>query len=495
MYQRIKNHPTVRELFAAQLVAEGLLTAADAEQMSEKYLDRVREAHQRVKQSLASVNTETEPVTSGVGNQAVDESVRTAVNADTLTTLNEQLIRVPEGFSMNPKLRKQLDRRPAALAGGGIDWSTAEALALGSLLLQGRPVRMTGQDTERGTFSQRHLVFHDAENGSTWTPMLHLVGASATFELHNSPLSEYAALGFEYGYSAATPDTLVIWEAQFGDFVNNAQGVVDQFISSGNAKWGQTSRLTLLLPHGYEGMGPEHSSSRLERFLQLSAHGNMRVVYPSTPAQYFHLLRMQALSERARPLIALTPKSLLRQPAAAATLEELSGGQFQRVLDDPTIQDDRERIHTLLLCTGKIYWDMALHPLRAEVNDLAIARVEQLDPVPIEEILELIHRYPRLEQVLWVQEEPSNMGAWPHLARPIGKRRPYEIRWDYVGRPRRASPSEGFNGAHLLEQERVVTTALSMSREGQERALRPRGDAGAAAEPAQPLAQKGSARA
>ncbi|MFN2451859.1 MAG: multifunctional oxoglutarate decarboxylase/oxoglutarate dehydrogenase thiamine pyrophosphate-binding subunit/dihydrolipoyllysine-residue succinyltransferase subunit, partial [Candidatus Dormibacteria bacterium] len=493
MYQKIKNHPTVRELFAAQLIGEGLLTSAEAEEMSEKYIERVREAHQRVKQTLASVNTETEPVTTSSSNQTVDEQVRTAVNADTLSTLNEQLIRVPEGFTMSPKLRKQLDRRPAALTGGAIDWSTAEALAFGSLLLQGRPIRMTGQDTERGTFSQRHLVFHDADNGSEWTPMLHLVGASATFELHNSPLSEYAALGFEYGYSAATPETLVIWEAQFGDFVNNAQGVVDQFISSGNAKWGQTSRLTLLLPHGYEGMGPEHSSSRLERFLQLSAHGNMRVVYPSTPAQYFHLLRMQALSERARPLIALTPKSLLRQQAAAATLEDLSTGHFQRVLDDPSTQEERERIHTLLLCTGKIYWDMALHPLRAEVNDLAIARIEQLDPLPIEDVLELIHGYPRLEQVLWVQEEPSNMGAWPHLARPIGKRRPYEIRWDYVGRPRRASPSEGFNGAHLLEQERVVTTALTMSREGQERALRGSDGAGATPEPA--LAQKGPARA
>ncbi|GAC1337181.1 MAG: multifunctional oxoglutarate decarboxylase/oxoglutarate dehydrogenase thiamine pyrophosphate-binding subunit/dihydrolipoyllysine-residue succinyltransferase subunit [Candidatus Dormibacteria bacterium] len=495
MYQRIKNHPTVRELFASQLVAEGLLTADEAEQLSEKYIERVREAHQRVKQSLASVNTEIDPVSGGVGGHTVDEPVRTTVNAETLTTLNEQLIRVPDGFTMNAKLRKQLDRRPAALTSGSIDWGTAEALAFGSLLLQGRPIRMTGQDTERGTFSHRHLVFHDAENGAQWTPMLHVVGASATFELHNSPLSEYSALGFEYGYSAATPDTLVIWEAQFGDFVNNAQGVVDQFISSGNAKWGQTSRLTLLLPHGYEGMGPEHSSSRLERFLQLSAHGNMRVVYPSTAAQYFHLLRMQALSERARPLIALTPKSLLRQPAAAATLEDLSEGHFQRVIDDPATQEGRERVHTLLLCTGKIYWDLALHPLRQEVNDLAIARIEQLDPLPIEDVLELIHRYPRLEQVLWVQEEPSNMGAWPHLARPIGKRRPYEIRWDYIGRPRRASPSEGFNGAHLLEQERVVTTALTMSREGQERALRPAdGATSSAPTPAQAFAQRGSAQ-
>src|SRR5258708_406948 len=297
MYRAIKEHPPVREVFASKLVHEGLITEEDAQRHADEAYQRVAAAHQRVKASLAAAPS-ADPTDHGTAD-ARDMAANTGVPADTLVTLNEQLLTTPEGFTANPKLTRQVERRRELVKAGEIDWAAAESLAFASLLLQGKPLRLTGQDTERGTFSQRHPTFHDAEAGGMWTPMQHLVGASATFELHNSPLSEGAALGFEYGYSAAAPDTLVLWEAQFGDFVNNAQVIVDQFIASGQAKWGQQSRLTLLLPHGYEGAGPEHSSARLERFLQLSANGSMRVANPSTAGQYFHLLRQQALAPNA----------------------------------------------------------------------------------------------------------------------------------------------------------------------------------------------------
>ncbi len=463
MYQKIKNHPPVRELFVRQLVAEGLISEAEAANDFETAYSAVAEAHKRVKATLAEPVEESEESTA-----AETESPRpsTRVPGPTLVLLNEQLSTVPDDFHLYPKLAKQLDRRSGSLEQGRIDWGTAESLAFASLVIEGRPIRLSGQDTQRGTFSQRHLVFHDDHTGAEWIPIQHLVGASATFEVYNSPLSEVACLGFEYGYSAADPDATVLWEAQYGDFVNNAQMVVDQFVSSALAKWGQRSRLVLLLPHGYEGNGPEHSSARLERFLQLSAHGNMRVAYTSTAAQYFHLLRDQALAPTPRPLVVMTPKSLLRLKESASTLDELAEGDFRPVIDDPAMSADgkhRKGVRTLLLCTGKIYYELELHPSRAEADDLAIARVELLNPLPIEEILALIRTYPSLEQIYWVQEEPSNMGAWLHLARPLGLRRPYDIRWDYIGRPRRASPSEGHAGSHHLEQERIVTTALSTS--------------------------------
>ena len=460
MYQAIKDHPTARELFAQRLVHEGLLTAEDAEARAEEAYQRVGAAHKKVKASLAAAPS-ADPVDHGSAD-ARDMEAPTGVAAKTLVTLNEQLLTVPDGFHLNPKLIRQVERRRELVNSGQIDWAGGESLAFASLLLQGHPIRLTGQDTERGTFSQRHLTFHDAENGTTLTPMQHLVGATATFELHNSPLSEAGALGFEYGYSAAAPNALVLWEAQFGDFVNSAQVIVDQFIASGQAKWGQQSRLTLLLPHGYEGAGPEHSSARLERFLQLSANGSMRVANPTTAAQYFHLLRQQALAPKPRPLVVMTPKWLLRVREANSPLDELVKGRFRHVIDDPDAANAKRRkeITTLLLCTGKIYWEMVMHPLRAQASQVAIVRIELLDPFPTDEVMQLFKSYPQLRQAFWVQEEPLNMGAWYHLARRIGKRRPFNILWDYIGRPRRASPSEGFSGAHQIEQERIITTAL-----------------------------------
>jgi multifunctional 2-oxoglutarate metabolism enzyme len=464
MYQKIKEHPTAREIYLQKLVAEGLMTEADGANDFETAYSAVAEAHKRVKATLASDPAEESEESTAAETETPRPSTRVA--RATLLGLNEQLIATPESFHVFPKLAKQLERRREAVKEGGIDWGTAESLAFASLLVEGRPIRLSGQDTQRGTFSQRHLVFHDDHTGAEWIPMEHLVSAAATFEVYNSPLSEVGCLGFEYGYSAADPSTMVLWEAQYGDFVNNAELIVDQFISSSLAKWGQRSRLVLLLPHGYEGNGPEHSSARLERFLQLAAHGNMRVANCSTPAQYFHLLRDQAIAPTARPLVIMTPKSLLRLKESASTLGDLADGEFSPVLDDPVMSANarqRKKVRTMLLCTGKIYYELELHPDRREADDLAIVRVELLNPLPVDDILALLRTYPSLEQMYWVQEEPSNMGAWLHLARPVGVRRPYDIRWDYIGRPRRASPSEGSAGSHRLEQERIANTALSTS--------------------------------
>jgi 2-oxoglutarate dehydrogenase complex dehydrogenase (E1) component-like enzyme len=359
---------------------------------------------------------------------------------------------------MHPKLERQLDRRLETLDEGGIDWGQAEGLAFASLLVEGIPIRLTGQDTERGTFSHRHLVLHDPQTGEQYTPMKNLPDAQASFEVYNSPLSEYAALGFEYGYSIGASETLVVWEAQFGDFINGAQIIVDQFLVSGLTKWDQTSRLTLLLPHGYEGNGPEHSSARLERFLQLAAQENIRIANPSTSSQYFHLLRRQALDPSARPLIVMTPKGLLRLREAAGTLEELSEGRWQPVLDDNV---DRGRVRRLVLCSGKVYYDIAGHDERANRPELAVARLEQLYPFPVAAATGLVASYPELDEVVWAQEEPQNMGAWRairhRLEEAIGGRVPLR----YVGRPWRASPSEGYPTAHLQEQERIVKEVLS----------------------------------
>jgi 2-oxoglutarate dehydrogenase E1 component len=379
-----------------------------------------------------------------------------------LRALNQQLLAVPQGFTVHPKLVKQLDRRRGALdPGGEIEWATGEALAFATLLTQGVPVRLTGQDTERGTFSHRHSVLHDAKTGAEYVPMQHISGARASFEVYNSPLSEYACLAFEYGYSTAAPNALVVWEAQFGDFANGAQVVIDQFISAGMAKWGQTSRLTLLLPHAYEGAGPEHSSARLERFLQLASDGNMRIANCTTPAQYFHLLRDQALAAKARPLVIMTPKSLLRMKVATSQVEDLAAGAFEPILDDPTVKE-RKGIRRLILCSGKIYYDLIASPKRAEAKDQSIVRVEMLEPFPLEGVLALIKSYPDVKRVTWVQEEPRNMGARAFVSRRIREKlQPLNIAFDYEGRPDRASPSEGYPGAHAVEQERIVAAALA----------------------------------
>ncbi len=455
--ERIEQQVPVRESYAARLVADGVLREEDAAALLDRTLEELRDIHDALRASFSDSEPRAEPRTrTDTGAQVV-----TAVTAERLLELNEQLLRVPEGFEVNPKLARQLERRREAMHEDGIDWGHAEALAFASLLEEGIPIRLSGQDTERGTFSHRHAVLHDPRTGETSTPLQQLETAAASFEIYNSPLSEFAAVAFEHGYSIAAPDALVLWEAQFGDFVNGAQIVVDQFIVSGRSKWGQTSRLTLLLPHGYEGSGPEHSSARLERFLQQAAQDNIRVVNCTTAGQYFHLLRRQALDATARPLVAMTPKGLLRLRQATSTLEDLTSRSFQPTLDDTVA--DHATASRLVLCNGKLYYDILGHELRSRAHTVAVARIEQLYPFPLEAVSALVSSYPELREIVWAQEEPQNMGAWRslrHRLEEAAAHAPYAATVQYVGRPWRASPSEGYPGVHHREQDRIVREAL-----------------------------------
>ncbi|MGH3009620.1 MAG: multifunctional oxoglutarate decarboxylase/oxoglutarate dehydrogenase thiamine pyrophosphate-binding subunit/dihydrolipoyllysine-residue succinyltransferase subunit, partial [Gaiellaceae bacterium] len=454
----IAEHPTVREQFAARLVSDGELTQEQADELEQDVLTELKAAHEALKATFGA--SEPPPVEDTHVPAATGEQVVTAVAVDRLRSLNEQLLRVPEWFTPHPKLMKQLERRRGTLADGGIDWGQAEALAFASLLVDGIPIRLTGQDTERGTFSHRHAVLHDVTSGTTFTPLQHLDDAGAAFEIYNSPLSEYACVGFEYGYAAAAPEALVLWEAQFGDFVNGAQIVIDQFVSAGLSKWRESTRLTLLLPHGYEGNGPEHSSARLERFLQLAAQENIRIANCTTSAQYFHLLRRQALDATARPLVVMTPKGLLRLKQAGATLDELASGEFHPLLDDATV--DHAQISRLVLCQGKVYYDIEGHEERANASGVAVARLEQVYPFPVERAKELLDGYPNLTELVWVQEEPQNMGAWRGIRHRLEEAKPEGVPLIYVGRPWRASPSEGYPTSHLREQDRIVRAALGV---------------------------------
>jgi len=462
MYESIESHPTVRAQYAGALVEAGVVTEAGAGGLVEEVQARMKAAHEQLREALEAGGgvppKERRP--GRVGSEQPD----TWVPRETLEVLNRELLAVPDGFTVHPKLAKQLERRLETLGDeGGIDWAQAEAFAIGSLAREGTPVRLTGQDTERGTFAHRHLVLHDVKTGKTWTPIQHLSGAEVPIEIYNSPLSEVGALGFEYGYAVATPDALVLWEAQFGDFVNAAQVIVDQFVVSGLSKWGQTSRLTLLLPHGYEGNGPEHSSARLERFMQMAAQENIRIVNATTAAQYFHVLRRQALHPKARPLILFTPKSLLRLKQATSTATDLTEGSFQPLLDDPRLDEEaRRQTQRLVFCTGKIYYDIVGHEELESAERVAVARLEQLYPFPVAQYDELLSRYPNLREVLWVQEEPQNMGAWRAVRHRLEEGLPAEVDLRYCGRAWRASPSEGYPTAHLLEQERIVSEALDL---------------------------------
>jgi 2-oxoglutarate dehydrogenase E1 component len=461
---KIKAHPPVSEIYAGKLIEEGTIERADVERASEERHAEMSAALKELRRKIELGEYEDPTVTTsstGELDRSASPPVETAVPAEKLDELNQALLEVPESFTIHRKLRKPLGNRGETLREGGIDFGHAESLAFASLLEQGVHIRLTGQDTERGTFSHRHLVLHDEKTGLPYCPMQNLASATAPFELYNSPLSETACLGFEYGYSAATPSALVLWEAQFGDFANAGQVIIDSFIVSGEAKWGQTSRLTLLLPHGYEGSGPEHSSARIERFLALAAEGNIRIANPSTAAQYFHLLRRQALIRKPRPMIVFTPKGLLRLDRAAATLDQLTGSHFHFILDDPHASERREKVERLVLCTGKVYWDIDASEQREAAEKVAIARVELLYPFAKEQLKELIASYPNLKEIVWAQEEPRNMGCWKVMSRRLPDLMPAGIELGYVGRPTRASPGEGYSVAHAREQERIVLTALT----------------------------------
>ena len=452
LYDKIRAHPPARQVWGTRLVREGVVAQPDVDAAERAVSESLQRIYDSMKDAPAGVHHEVqveEPGTPPV----------TSVRADLLLTVNEALLTWPDTFTPHPRLAKQLERRREVMdAVGGIDWGHAETLAFASILADGINVRITGQDAERGTFSHRHAVLHDVKTGGSWTPLQHIAGAASAFEIYNSPLSETAVLGFEYGFSVAAPDALTLWEAQFGDFVNVAQPIIDQFIAADRAKWGQDSGLVLLLPHGYEGQGPEHSSARLERFLQLAAESNLRIAYPTTPAQYFHILRRQALTRARRPLILMQPKSLLRLQQAMCRLSDLAEGAFHPVIDDPAGPAKREKVQRLVLCSGKVYYDLAAKEIP---ETIAVVRVEELFPWPHSDLTWLLDGYASLREVMWVQEEPKNQGAWtwvaPRLRATVGN----AVMIRYVGRPERASPAEGYTQAHNVEQARIVAEALS----------------------------------
>ena len=455
LYELVRAHPTPREVWGARLARERVVSDAEVKALDAEIAAMLAESH---KQMVAAGAPESGVVAPAPASPVAEPA--TAVREEQLESINTQLLAWPEGFSPHRQLAKVLERRRAALRAGKIDWGHAEALAFGSLLREGVGIRLSGQDAERGTFAHRNAVLHDIATGATHTPLAALPQATAGFEVYNSPLSETAVMGFEYGFSTAAPRDLVLWEAQYGDFVNVAQPIIDQFISSDRAKWGQRSGLVLLLPHGYEGGGPEHSSARLERFLQLCAERNMVVAYPSTPAQYFHILRRQALRAHRQPMVLMQPKSLLRMPAAAARLEELTSGTFRPVIDDAAAASRRGNVRRLVLCTAKMYYDLLA--ARGEAADVALVRVDELYPWPGDAIADIVDLYPNLEDVVWAQEEPKNMGAWTYAAPQLRVATGNMLTIRYVGRPERASPAEGYKEAHDAEQQRIVGDALTV---------------------------------
>ncbi len=457
LYELIRAHPTPREVWGARLVRERVLTEADVKAIDVEIAEKLASVHREMKAQVEA------PATRGSkAMPAVTEMVEpaTGVGVEALEKLNVQLLTWPAEFKGHARLSKTLERRRDALSKGGIDWGHAEALAFGSLLLDGRGVRLSGQDAERGTFAHRNAVLHDIESGGTYTPLANIPNAKGAFEIYNSALSETAVMGFEYGFSIQAERDLVLWEAQYGDFVNVAQPIIDQFISADRAKWGQRSGLVLLLPHGYEGGGPEHSSARLERFLQLCAERNMCVAYPSTPAQYFHILRRQALREERMPLILMQPKSLLRLPAAASSVEQLSSGSFQPVIDDASADARRDGVRRLVLSTAKMYYDL-LAAKGEGTPEVALVRVDELYPWPGADVAAIVDRYPNLEDVVWAQEEPKNMGAWSFVAPQLRVATGNMLTIRYIGRQERASPAEGYSKAHEEEQKRIVTEVLT----------------------------------
>jgi len=466
MYVEISARPTVRALWAQQLEAAGVIPAGEGERLMNAALDRLQEI-KAVAEKGESGHTPTGQNGYNQGN-IPGQPVETGVAEAMVKRFNDQLHSFPDEFTLNPKLARQLQRRRGALEReGGIDWAHAESLAFASIISEGTPIRLSGQDAERGTFAQRHLVLHDPETGKTHTA-LQAMSDAATFAVYNSPLSEMAVLGFEYGYSIYAPETLVLWEAQFGDFANSAQVIIDQFIAAAEAKWRQSSALVLLLPHGYEGQGPEHSSARLERFLQLCAGRNLRVANCTTSAQYYHLLRRQAatLTSDPRPLVVMTPKSLLRHPQAGSSLDDLVDGRFEPVLDDHAARERADAVTRVVLCSGKVYVDVVAHEAYKDADSVAVVRVEELHPFPIDELQAILEGYPNLNDVIWLQEEPKNMGAWLYIAPRIRElldsiQPDGDIPLSYAGRPERASPAEGSSDDHTEEQSRIVSAAIS----------------------------------
>jgi 2-oxoglutarate dehydrogenase E1 component len=468
MYARVKAHPGVRAIYSARLIKEGVITQAELDELIAERVRRYEDALARAKQ----VAPKKEAPAAIVITEELDGSavIETPIDAELIRELAHKIAVVPQGFNVNPKMVGQLARR--AKMGSGelpIDWAFAEAIAFGSLVVEGSRVRLSGQDSGRGTFSQRHAVLYDTQTGKSWMPLSELRSPSAPearFEVFDSSLSEEGVLGFEYGYTVVASEALVLWEAQFGDFVNGAQTIIDQYIAASEDKWRQSSRLTMLLPHGYEGQGPEHSSARLERFLQLCAENNLQVCYPTTPAQYFHLLRRQVRPGMERPLVVITPKSLLRLPAAASTLDDFTSSGFQPVIDDAEITN-ADAVKRVVFCSGKVYYDLVEGRKKSGVENVApsvaIVRLEQFYPFPLTRVREVLRKWPHAKQLVWAQEEPKNMGGWTFVEQRLenilsGCERPI-----YVGRAASASPATGSYAIHQAEQAKLVTEALAFT--------------------------------
>lgn len=456
MYDTIEKKKSVRKLYTEALVGRGDITLEEAEAALKEYQKLLESNFQRVKEAehdLAYTRTPDYP------EKPFDDYLVTSISPDVLKAVSDAYTNVPEGFTVHPKVLPQLQRRAASITAGPIDWGTGEIIAMGSLLLDGRPVRLVGQDSRRGTFTTRFATIIDRQTAEEWTPLQHVGPDQATFYVYDSLLSEYAALGFEYGYSVARPEALTMWEAQFGDFVNGAQSVIDEYISSGETKWGQKSGVVLLLPHGHEGQGPDHSSGRIERFLTLAANDEMTIAQPSTPASYFHLLRRQNLEAEHRPLIVFTPKSMLRNKAATSQPEDFTSGTFRPVIGDDTV--DASKVERVLLCSGKVTWDLMAERKKREGDSptTAIVRLEQLYPRPKAEIEAELAKYANVRELRWVQDEPENQGPWPHVA--LHLKDAFGVPMTQVTRPESSAPSAGSHAVHVQESKDLMNRAFA----------------------------------
>ena len=463
MYETIKGHPTTRDIYARRLIQEALLSEQEDAEWVEHYRQALEQNQPLVSSLVSEPNKELFVDWSPYLNHRWDVAADTRVSMSELKTLSERMGDTPAGFSVHRVVRKLLDDRLKMGAGAQeVNWGFAEIMAYASLLQAGYPVRLTGQDVGRGTFSHRHAVLHNQKEEGTWIPLQSVSDEQAPFQIFDSLLSEEAVLAFEYGYATTSPGGLVIWEAQFGDFANGAQVVIDQFISSGENKWSRLCGLTMLLPHGYEGQGPEHSSARLERFLQLCAEDNIQVCIPTTPAQVFHMLRRQAIRPLRSPLIVMTPKSLLRHKEAISQLEELAEGTFQTVIDE-TDDLDPSAVKRVIFCSGKVFYDLRAARREREIADIAIVRIEQMYPFPRLDLLEVLARYPNVEDAVWLQEEPKNQGAWYAMQSRMAsvvQRHKVDVFLRSVGREPSASAAAGYSALHLREQEKFIDEAL-----------------------------------
>jgi len=466
MYRAIRQHATARSLYAAQLTAAGMLSEADAQGMSEQYRSGLDEGRPQARASLGLIGNKYTVDWSAYSQVDWTERVPTGLELPRLRSLGERITRYPQGFALHPRVAQLIANRRKMIEGQQpLDWGCAETLAYATLVEEGFGVRISGQDSGRGTFFHRHAVLHDQNTDATWIPLQHIAEPQPRVQVIDSVLSEEAVLAFEYGYATTEPGSLVVWEAQYGDFANGAQVIIDQFISSGEAKWERFCGLTLMLPHGYEGAGPEHSSARLERFLQLCAENNMQVCVPSTPAQMFHMLRRQMRQSFRKPLIVMTPKSLLRHELSVSALEDLTRGHFARVIGEVDALA-AEGVERVVFCSGKVYFDLLKARRKEGLRDVALIRIEQLYPFPIEEYQAMLNRYPNAREVVWCQEEPQNQGAWYQIRHRLQELAMAYRPVLYVGRAPSAAPATGIPKIHELEQQRLVATALHLRPSG-----------------------------